>query len=148
MRCVLDDLAETIDQAHPGDGERGQRMARSRQRNQRGEPVGREPVVGIEDRDVATARQRQTPVDGGVRPAIALVDHLHARIGPVLIDDLAGAVGRAIVDDDQFELDLLRKHAVDRFGHECLVVVRRHDHADQVRRRWRSRQRGHERPLG
>ena len=129
MFRVGDRLAGGIDQTDPGDRER-RPGARTRQSHQARQPIGMETVVRIQDRHVTAARHCDAAIDRGMRAGVGLAHEADPRI-VVGGDDLGGTVARAVVDDDQLEVDRLRQRAVDRLRDVGLVVVRRQHHADQ-----------------
>src|SRR5690606_26977466 len=87
-------------------------------------------VVGVEDRDVPAARERDSPVERVERVLVFLVMVADPRVGET-VDDLGRAVGRAVVDDHQLEIvQALAEYAVDGGLDESRVVVRGHHHRD------------------
>ena len=77
-------------------------------------------VVVVLKGDEPTARELQPGVPRGRRAPILLVDVLH-REGT---RDLSGAVGGAVVDEDDFvSIELLRARALERLAEVLLAVV-------------------------
>ena len=104
------------------------------------------PIVGIEDREEASPRPRH----GGVHrrrdaPVLEVTFEADARIGEAT-QDLCGAVGRAVVGDDDLEiLEGLGEHALDRLSDIGRVLVGFHQHRDGGGRPRRRRQEGRQR---
>ena len=104
------------------------------------EAAGQQVVVaGARPQELAVRARRQFVEgrrDAAVLPLHVLDRNVHAMRRHPVGDPRAGAVGRAVIDDDQF-LRRVRvlQHAVQAAPHEALVVVRRDQHRDQRRRR-------------
>ena len=99
---------------------------------ERGEGVGRERVVGIEELNPLAARGAPAGVarDGGT--GVGLANEAHARLAE-LLDEGDGAVGGAVIDDDDFtDAIALGNGAGDGFEDEFFVVERGDDHADRA----------------
>jgi hypothetical protein len=97
--------------------------------------MGRRPdVVAVEDGDDVPAREGEGGVRRGDVAAVALPDDAHATgCGGVALGDGGRRVDRAVVDDDH--VDAVGRvvppdRALERVGHEALLVVRRHDGGD------------------
>jgi hypothetical protein len=75
-------------------------------------------------------RERRT--DRGALALVAVVAFEADVRAPVATrEDLRGAVGRAVVDDDQLELrEVRRQHVADRLLHRVALVEDRHQHGE------------------
>src|SRR5207248_4721144 len=87
------------------------------------QPVGVAAVVAGHEGDVAAAAGRQGAVGGDAWPAVLLADRDDPRVGE-RPHDVRGAVGRAVVHDDDLEVgDRLVEDAADGLGDVFLVVI-------------------------
>ena len=93
-----------------------------------GEPAGPIGIVGIEERDDLGPRRLEPEIAGAAWPEIVLgQDDANARIGEARQVG-ARAVGRGVVDDDQFEAGaFLCQHARDRARQRGGAIVGRDD---------------------
>ncbi len=93
--------------------------------------------VGVLDQQDVAAGGRQAGADGGALAAVARVAD-HEGVGPVALpaEGRGGAVGRAVVDDDDLARDrraeIDRAHPRQQFGDRPGLVVDRHDHREQA----------------
>jgi hypothetical protein len=125
----FDRLARLVDQPRGSEGEHRIAVA-PRDLDEPAQPLRVIGVVGVKYRQPAAAGQRQAAVDGGVRAGVFLRQHADARVVE-LAQRGERAVGRAIVDGDQFPvLPGLRDHAAHRRADEALVVVGGQDDRD------------------
>ena len=84
-------------------------------------------VVAVEQREVAASRHRHAAVACGGDPRVRLA-HVHDAVTELGCERLAGAVGGAIVDDDDLlDRPRLREHAADRVRDELAAVPGRYD---------------------
>jgi hypothetical protein len=91
-----------------------------------GRAAGRGDVVGVEHEHDAARRGLDAGVESRRMTAI-LLEHRDDTIA-VSRDDLARAIGRAVVDDDDLDVGVrLGERAVDRLRQERRVVVARED---------------------
>src|SRR5713226_459647 len=85
------------------------------------ESVGQQAVVGIEKNEELTAALTQPSVACTGKTGIFLINISHRRIAR---DDIRGAVGRAIVHDDDFEVRItLRQNTFIGLREKLSVVV-------------------------
>ena len=89
-------------------------------------------VVGVEEREVASARHVQSGVAGGALALVRLMDNAHA---PVecghAVEQASRAVGGAVVHADELEVgQRLSQHAFHALSDMAGAVVRRHDDGD------------------
>src|ERR1700733_12221124 len=85
-------------------------------------------IAGTEEWDEGGRRNRD-PMIGPRRHAAMVGPYEREAID--LCEAFRGSVGRAVIDDDQFEIRLaLREHRCDRLEHHRTAVVRRNDNAD------------------
>ena len=94
-----------------------------------GDPVERarqEGVVGVEEREDVSRREREALVDGVALPAVRLADDLQMGI---VLQDLRRVVRGHSVDDDVLDVGVaLGEDALDRVPYETrLIEGRRHD---------------------
>jgi hypothetical protein len=132
-RRIVVDRAVRVDQAHRGAGEIVSAV-RARARLQPREPLRVVDIVGVEYREIAAAGNAESAVDRRVRARVGLCQHANAGVVEA-VQDLGGAVGRTVVDGDQFPVrERLAQHARDRLRDEALVVVRRKNDGNEGRR--------------
>ena len=95
------------------------------------ERAGRDGVVGVDERQELAARVLDPEVAGDALPGVGLLEERDAAV--VLgdpVNDVAGAVGRTVVDHDDLEVVQRRgQQAVEALPDVGLDVVGRHDHA-------------------
>jgi hypothetical protein len=85
-------------------------------------------IVGVEDGDKPAGGQPQPAVDGIIGVGVLLVIVAEPGIG-IALDDTPGAVGRAVVDDDQLQIgDTLGEDAVHRRTDKFFVIIRWDNH--------------------
>ena len=91
-------------------------------------------AVGVQGDDDGRARVGEQPVAGAQRGAAAAVDHVAGDDRAVLGGDLAGAVARAVVDDQDRGLDPadLIRNPVEDVADAVGLVVGGDQHADPV----------------
>ena len=85
-----------------------------------------EPGVGVEEQDVLRCRRPDPGVPAGRDAAVLALDDAHA--GEPLPDEVDGAVGRAVVDDDRLDAG----DAPEALGDPGQRVIR-DDHARDAR---------------
>ncbi len=96
------------------------------------EPLRLEDVVGVQDRDVLSARELDGAVDRGVGAAVGLTDEVQVGAG-ALGDHPGRAVPGAVIDDHELAGgQRLRPNAVHGLAHVALMLVRR-DHDREPR---------------
>ena len=87
--------------------------------------------VGVLDEHVVAGREREPGAHRGALPAIAFVHEDANRAVAELAQHVAGAVGAAVVDDDDLALDAVgeldRAHAPHHLHHGVALVVDGHD---------------------
>ena len=107
--------------------------------------IGLEMGIGVESDDDLAVRGGKSRVDRSRLAAVCHRDERHARIGSeVLAHDIAGAVGRSVVDDDHLELGVPAvEDPRDRPGDDLGFVEGRYQHGngDAVACRKRRRRR-------
>ena len=93
------------------------------------EAVGQREIVGVHPRDQRRAGERHAVAKCPGEAGVFLADDTDTRIAPRVVgQDRARAVGRAVVDDDEFEIaERLLEDAFDRIGQMFLAIVDRHD---------------------
>ena len=104
-----------------------------------GEPAGELAIgrrlelgVGVERHDDFRAAECQPQIQRTRLAAIAQRHQPNIAAGERLRDDVAGAVGRSVVDHDHLERIVLRgQNAADRRRDDLRLVVRRDQHGDQ-----------------
>ena len=97
-------------------------------RGPRADGIGRQRVVGVHEGDVIACRLRDAAIGGCDLAGVGLVDVAHGVA--IARHDLARAVRRAVVDDDDLELlarMVLGEHAVEAAADEVAVLVGRDD---------------------
>ena len=102
-------------------------------REQVGEIGGGHTVVGIDKGDVFAPGLGQSPVAGRRYPGVALVKgHDTGLSGRISVDEGCRAVGRAVVDNQNFERRVvLVQHAVEAGRQKLLGIVDRYDDRDK-----------------
>src|SRR5205085_1905527 len=94
------------------------------------ELTGQPEIVGVEERQVVASRTLSATVTGGgaATPLLADIDDFRSD----LPHQPGAVIGRAVVDDDDFEqLVALIKDAAERLGNVALGVEQGNDRADQ-----------------
>ena len=95
------------------------------------QPFGSGDIVAVEHGDVFAACQIQPAIARpGNAPVPGIASHANARIS-VSGDDLQTAIGRAVIDDQQFEIgEGLRQDAVDRLRDIAFLIIDGDEHSD------------------
>ena len=104
------------------DPEAGVRAPVEQRWHQQGQIGGVVLEVGVEDRREVAARMGQRRLDG--RPlalVVVMLEQPHAPVPVTVAQDLAGPVGRAVVDDDQ--LELVRQLGCEHLGDRALDTL-------------------------
>ena len=89
-------------------------------------------IVGVEERDILPGRHIETRIPSGRCARVRLVPVAHASLTAVeAFDELAGAIGRTVIDDDQVEIAIrLGENAIDRLAKDRPAIEGRDDDAD------------------
>ena len=87
-------------------------------------------IVDVEKREEFPTGDLDAPIAGGCRPLVRLSDG--ADVVREGCSDVGGAIGRAIIDDDEFErLVVLRQDVANGLRQKGLAVVDGHDDGQQ-----------------
>lgn len=90
----------------------------------------RDGVAGGADVDPVPGCGRDAFIPGGVKPAVAF-DDAKARVLEFGADQVEGAIGRAAIDDDDFQRQACPcLHGWEVCGEQIAAIIGRHYHAD------------------